>query len=120
MTQDFLKVHGLIGPSRTKVLSPITAIYDVGCFLGAILAFTLGEKLGRRKSILLGTTIMIIRTVLQASPYSLSQMFIGRVILGLFNWKSHHLTSVILTAAQNRKRRQYSYSTSVANRNGTS
>ncbi|QKX61809.1 uncharacterized protein TRUGW13939_08965, partial [Talaromyces rugulosus] len=85
VTEDFLKVHTLVGPSRTKLLSTITAIYDVGCFLGAILAFTIGEKLGRRKSIILGTTVMVIGTILQASSYSLTQMFIGRVILGIGN-----------------------------------
>ncbi|KAJ5599592.1 Major facilitator superfamily domain general substrate transporter [Penicillium hetheringtonii] len=85
VTPDFLKVHDLEGPSKTKVLSTVAAIYDVGCFFGAILAFTVGERLGRKKSILLGTVIMAIGTILQASSYSLAQMFIGRIILGLGN-----------------------------------
>lgn len=82
VTQDFLEVHDLVGPTKTTTLSTVTAIYDVGCFLGAILAFTLGERLGRKKSILLGTTLMTIGTVLQASSYSLPQMFVGRIVLG--------------------------------------
>jgi MFS family permease len=120
VTEDFLEVHGLVGPSRTKLLSTITAIYDVGCFLGAILAFIIGEKLGRRKSIILGTTVMVIGTVLQASSYSLTQMFIGRVILGLVRRKYHYSACISLTTAQHRKWCQYSYSSSMANRNGTS
>ncbi|KAL4863064.1 hypothetical protein BDV12DRAFT_177979 [Aspergillus spectabilis] len=85
VTQDFLELHDLVGPSRTKVLSTVTAIYDIGCFFGAIIAFTWGERLGRKKSILLGTTIMAVGTIIKASSYSLAQMFVGRIILGLGN-----------------------------------
>jgi MFS family permease len=82
VTPDFLEVHDLVGPTKTKVLSTVAAIYDIGCFFGAILAFTVGERLGRKKSILLGTVIMGVGTILQASSYSLPQMFIGRIVLG--------------------------------------
>jgi MFS family permease len=82
VTEDFLVVHDLVGPTKTKTLSTVTAIYDVGCFLGSILAFIVSERLGRKKSILLGTSIMAVGTILQASSYSLAQMFVGRVILG--------------------------------------
>ncbi|KAJ5742723.1 Major facilitator superfamily domain general substrate transporter [Penicillium nucicola] len=85
VTPDFLELHDLVGPSKTKVLSTVAAIYDIGCFFGAILAFTVGERLGRKKSIILGTVIMAIGTILQASSYSLPQMFIGRIVLGLGN-----------------------------------
>ncbi|KAJ6127948.1 Major facilitator superfamily domain general substrate transporter [Penicillium samsonianum] len=85
VTPDFLEVHDLVGPTKTKVLSTVAAIYDIGCFFGAILAFTVGERLGRKKSILLGSAIMAVGTILQASSYSLPQMFIGRIVLGLGN-----------------------------------
>lgn len=75
-------MHDLVGPSKTDVLSTVTAIYDVGCFLGALVAFAIGDRLGRKKSILLGTTIMTIGTLLLATSFSLPQMFVGRVILG--------------------------------------
>ncbi|QRD92342.1 putative MFS sugar transporter [Aspergillus flavus] len=85
ITRDFLEVHDLVGPEKTKTLSTVTAIYDVGCFFGAIVAFTIGEQLGRKKAILLGTTIMAIGAVLQAASFSLAQMFVGRIILGIGN-----------------------------------
>jgi MFS family permease len=83
ITQDFLEVHDLVGPAKTKDLSTVTAIYDVGCFFGAVVAFTIGERLGRKKAILLGTTIMAVGAILQTSSFSLPQMFVGRIILGL-------------------------------------
>lgn len=82
VTQDFLELHDLVGPERTEVLSTVTAIYDIGCFLGAIAAFTLGERLGRKKALLLGTTIMSIGVILKTSSFSLAQMFVGRIVLG--------------------------------------
>lgn len=80
ISQDYLDVHGLVG--RTKVSATVTAIYDVGCFFGAIIAFTIGEALGRKKSIMIGTTIMAVGTILQASSFSLPQMFVGRIVSG--------------------------------------
>ncbi|KAK1706603.1 general substrate transporter [Colletotrichum acutatum] len=85
VTDDFLELHDLVGPEKTRMLSTITAIYDIGCFVGAILAFTIGESLGRTKSILIGTAIMSIGAILMASSYNLAQMFVGRIVLGIGN-----------------------------------
>jgi MFS family permease len=85
ISPDFLKKHGLEGPGKTATLGTVTAIYDVGCFIGAILAAWIGEKLGRKKSVLLGTTVMSIGAVLQITSFSLAQMFIGRVLAGIGN-----------------------------------
>ncbi|KAF4951890.1 hypothetical protein FSARC_12783 [Fusarium sarcochroum] len=54
----------------------------LSCFFGAIAAFTLGERLGRKKSIIAGTSIMTVGAILMTSSFSLEQMFVGRIILG--------------------------------------
>ena len=59
VTQDFLDTLDLSGPSHTSLLGTVTALYDVGCFFGAVAAFSIGERLGRKKSILVGTTVRI-------------------------------------------------------------
>ena len=82
VSEDFLKVHDLEGPTKTTTLSTVTAIYDIGCFVGAVMAFTIGERLGRKSAILLGTTIMAVGTLIQTTSYSLPQIIIGRIILG--------------------------------------
>ena len=51
----------------------IVAIYEIGCFLGALCVFLIGEYLGRRKCILLGGTILILGTILQCSSFEVSQ-----------------------------------------------
>ncbi|KAJ5903282.1 hypothetical protein N7504_005665 [Penicillium tannophilum] len=75
-------------PSRTNqatLLGTVTAIYDVDCCLGLLLAYSVGERLGRRNTILLGTIVMTIGAILQASSYSLGQMMAGRVVAGIGN-----------------------------------
>lgn len=57
VSQDYLDLMGFTATS--SLLSTVTAIYDVGSFFGAIAAFDLGERLGRKKTILLGTSIMV-------------------------------------------------------------
>ncbi|KAI0174638.1 general substrate transporter [Pestalotiopsis sp. NC0098] len=85
VTDDFLVLHGLVGDGKTEIISTMSAIYAVGCFFGAVIAFTVGERLGRKKAVLLGTTIMAVGALLQASSYSVPQMFVGRVVAGLGN-----------------------------------
>ncbi|KAI4228795.1 MAG: hypothetical protein L6R36_001395 [Xanthoria steineri] len=75
----------LQGPSRTKLLGTVTAIYDVGCFFGAIAAFSLGEMLGRKKTILLGTSIMAVGAILQIAAFGVPQMIVGRIVAGIGN-----------------------------------
>ncbi|KAF2140357.1 uncharacterized protein K452DRAFT_335482 [Aplosporella prunicola CBS 121167] len=83
VTNDFLDTLGLNG--HTTLVSTVTAIYDVGCFFGAITAFVIGDPLGRKKCVLIGTTIMSIGAILQTSSFTLAQMFVGRVIAGIGN-----------------------------------
>lgn len=85
VTQDFLDTLGLNGPGATSTIGTVTAIYDIGCFFGAVIAIWLGEKLGRRKTVLVGTSIMTVGAILQISSYSVAQMIVGRIIAGIGN-----------------------------------
>ncbi|KAJ5329848.1 sugar transporter [Penicillium brevicompactum] len=85
ISQDFLQLHGLAASSKASLLGTVAAIYDVGCFLGSLSAYWLGERLGRRNTVLVGTSVMTIGAVLQASSYSLGHMMAGRIIAGIGN-----------------------------------
>jgi len=61
------------------------AIYDIGCFFGAIGAFIFGDYLGRKKTILIGTTIMSVGAILQCTAYSVPHMIVGRIVAGIGN-----------------------------------
>lgn len=68
----------------------VTAIYAVGCFFGALFILSFGDKLGRRKCIFLGATVMIIGVIIQISSVppssgATAQFIIGRFITGMGN-----------------------------------
>jgi MFS family permease len=65
------------------MLGLIVALYEVGCFLGAIITSVVGEGLGRRKSIMIGAVIMLIGAILQATSYGRPQMIVARIISGV-------------------------------------
>ncbi|EOA88184.1 uncharacterized protein SETTUDRAFT_160662 [Exserohilum turcica Et28A] len=76
-----------------SILSAAVAVYQIGCFLGAILILFYGEVWGRKSSSFWGSLVMIIGTVLQvvagginggnAGAYAV--LCIGRVVGGIGN-----------------------------------
>ncbi|KAM3413713.1 hypothetical protein BST61_g10404 [Cercospora zeina] len=67
----------------TNMIALIVAIYEIGCFIGAIITSFIGENLGRRKSIFGGVLVMIVGALLQATAYTKAHMIIARVIAGM-------------------------------------
>ncbi|EAW09001.1 hexose carrier protein [Aspergillus clavatus NRRL 1] len=67
----------------------VTAIYELGCLAGALFILACGDWLGRRWSIMLGATVMIIGVIMQVTSYPghvpLAQFCIGRVVTGIGN-----------------------------------
>ncbi|KAL2159339.1 hypothetical protein VTH06DRAFT_2342 [Thermothelomyces fergusii] len=63
----------------------VVAIYEIGCFFGAIVALMIGEKIGRRKTIMLGCLVLSLGGALQACAYSIPHMIVGRIVAGLGN-----------------------------------
>ncbi|RDI77902.1 hypothetical protein Vi05172_g12140 [Venturia inaequalis] len=61
------------------------ASYNAGCFAGALATIFIGDMLGRRKAIFLGTLIMVVGAALQCSAINLGHLIAGRVITGLGN-----------------------------------
>ncbi|KAJ6074398.1 uncharacterized protein N7446_002175 [Penicillium canescens] len=73
------------GHGSSSLQGTVVAIYEIGCFLGAILSLFFGERLGRRKCILAGCVILSIGAALQASAYSIPHLIVGRIIAGVGN-----------------------------------
>lgn len=71
------------GDSNTQAAG--VAIYQIGCFLGAVLILFYGEVWGRKSSTFYGSIIMIIGTILQAAAHDYGTLIAGRVIGGIGN-----------------------------------
>jgi MFS family permease len=77
LTPPFLDIATIQGIS--------VASYNVGCFVGAVITIFIGDLLGRRKMIFLGSCIMIIGAILQCTAFSLAHLIVGRIITGFGN-----------------------------------
>lgn len=83
-TKVFPSIDTTNGGSST-VQGTVVAIYEIGCFFGALICMLVGERLGRKKCIAIGCIVLSIGAALQASAYSLAQLIVGRVVAGLGN-----------------------------------
>ncbi|KAJ5080882.1 hypothetical protein N7456_013592 [Penicillium angulare] len=63
----------------------VVAAYNLGCFSGSIPTIWMGNMLGRRKAIFIGSAIMIVGALLQCTSYDLAQLIIGRLVTGFGN-----------------------------------
>lgn len=83
VTDDFLTTLDLT--DNSSLIGTISALFDVGSFFGAIAAFLMGSKLGRKKAMIIGTLVMVIGAVVQTAASDVATMAAGRVVTGLGN-----------------------------------
>ncbi|KAH6885844.1 sugar transporter family protein [Thelonectria olida] len=80
-----LHISASLRSQRSSNQGIAIASYNLGCFIGAIITIFIGNPLGRRRMIFLGTAIMVVGAALQASAFTLEHFIIGRIITGLGN-----------------------------------
>ncbi|KAG2339173.1 general substrate transporter [Suillus weaverae] len=72
-------------PNHATLQSFTIAIYEVGCLFGALSNLWVGDKLGRRRTIVLGGSIMMIGAILQTTAFSFAQLIFSRILTGYGN-----------------------------------
>ncbi|KIK65384.1 hypothetical protein GYMLUDRAFT_38835 [Collybiopsis luxurians FD-317 M1] len=72
-------------PNHATLQSFLVAIYEVGCLAGALLTLFVGDRFGRKRTIALGCSIMVIGAILQTTSFSYAQMIVARIITGIGN-----------------------------------
>ncbi|KAK9310974.1 general substrate transporter [Lipomyces starkeyi] len=71
-------------PSDT-LLGHITATFDLGCFIGAVFSTFIGERLGRKRMMIIGCSIHAIGGLLQATAFKVEHLIAGRAVSGFGN-----------------------------------
>jgi MFS family permease len=68
-----------------STLGIVIAAFELGALVGALSCLGLGDRLGRRSTVSLGMTFMIIGGTLQTSAWHVVQLTVGRVnsVIGL-------------------------------------
>lgn len=60
-------------------------IWNLGCFFSAILTIFIGDKVGRRKTMLMGLVFLAIGEIIQSTSFSWAQFLVGRAVAGWGN-----------------------------------
>lgn len=63
-------------------IGAVVGVWNLGCFVSAILTIFLGDYLGRKKTLMMGLTFWVIGEIIQTSSYSFGQFIAGRAIAG--------------------------------------
>ncbi|SCV50645.1 related to sugar transporter [Fusarium fujikuroi] len=79
---DTVHTKGAIKDHNSTLQGTVVAMYTLGCLFGCLSCIWLGDKLGRKKTIIFGALVNTIGAALQASSYSLPQLIIGRLVSG--------------------------------------
>lgn len=64
----------MLGHPDPTMSGLVTGIYDIGCAIGAVVAFIFGERIGRKRSVILANLIVIVGAAIQAASYSYTQV----------------------------------------------
>lgn len=62
----------------SSLLGIVNSIYDIGGAVGAIWCMFFGNRLGRKKVILVGCTVGIVGAILQGTAKTIAQLLVGR------------------------------------------
>ena len=92
---------------NSALSSMVVAIYEIGCLIGSVLTIFIGDKLGRRRTIILGTFIMVIGAIIQTASYKLQDLIVGRIITGIGNGCNTSSVPLLQSEMAHAKRRGF-------------
>ncbi|KAJ5584987.1 general substrate transporter [Penicillium hispanicum] len=82
---DTSNTAGALKANNAKAQGTVIAIYTVGCLIGALGMTQIGNRIGRRKSLITAAAIAAIGQILQSSSFGLGQLVVGRIVSGIGN-----------------------------------
>lgn len=80
---DTVHTTGAQQAENARIEGTVVALYTVGCMIGSLACYKLGDKLGRLRTISIGSGLMIIGSILLCSSFSLGQFIVARIVLGV-------------------------------------
>ena len=88
---DFVAQFGLSNDWQALMSS----VFELFAMVGALIMVAFGHRLGRKDNVAIGTGIISVGAVIQASAFVIPQLLIGRIIggigLGIFSASSSHM-----------------------------
>lgn len=66
-----------------RILLTRLAIYEIGCFAGAVVMLLVGEKCSRRTWMITGIVVMAVGAAVQTAATKMGHLIAGRIVTGL-------------------------------------
>jgi MFS family permease len=63
----------------------IIGTWNIGCFVGAFFVIFLGDRLGRKGTVITGLVLETVGKIIQCSSFGIGQYIAGRLIAGIGN-----------------------------------
>lgn len=76
-TRQFPTINTTTANGNSTLQGLVVAIYNIGCWAGSLLTMVIGEKLGRKRTIIVGATILALGTVIQCSSFGIPQLIVS-------------------------------------------
>lgn len=76
-TKQFPTINTTTGDGNANMQGFVVGIYNIGCWAGSLLTMVIGGRLGRKKTIIVGATILALGTVIQCSAYSIPHLMVS-------------------------------------------
>ncbi|RAH47571.1 general substrate transporter [Aspergillus brunneoviolaceus CBS 621.78] len=98
---DTVNTTGATNAENSRIEGTVVALFNLGCLFSAIACIGVGDRLGRKRTFILGLAITIVGSILQSTAFVLAHLIVGRFITGLGfgavtatgpNWQSETTT----------------------------
>lgn len=73
---------GVTADYASLIKGTIVSIYEIGCAIGCISCFFIGDKFGRKRLILFFCLVTMVGVIVQTSSFVIAQLAVGRVVTG--------------------------------------
>ncbi|KAG8745574.1 hypothetical protein FRC10_007752 [Ceratobasidium sp. 414] len=83
ISPNFVRFHEYFGNPGDQILGAVVSTFAGGCFFGAMVAGWLADRVGRKRTIQIGSFVAVLGCSLQTGAQNISYLMVGRVIAGL-------------------------------------
>lgn len=83
ISPNFKKFHEYFNNPDDSILGAVVSTFAGGCFFGAMSAGWLADRIGRKRTIQVGSAVAVLGCSLQTGAQNISYLMVGRVIAGL-------------------------------------
>ncbi|KAI9042136.1 uncharacterized protein KD926_006055 [Aspergillus affinis] len=80
-----VSTEGTTKATNARVQGTVTSIYTLGCLFGALGVAPIGNRLGRRQTLIIASAVATIGLVIQCTSFRLPQLIVGRILSGIGN-----------------------------------